>query len=224
MKSTFIAIGIAILGLHASAMGATSSVLPVGDPQQATPFNLTIIENGANSSMTITEGTTFPFSPSVAVASGPDGVPEYSTGGIFLQAGDIYWQNPTGVSPTISDMLRIYPSAGQVYGDTFSVFSMTYPEDGQEDPLVVKPDSPWDVAGLPLNTNLVNYPSVAENGTYISPGLGGAAGTYTFLSDTDAVPEPTGWMIGLACTLGMLFFTRSPRRLSNRSARNTASG
>lgn len=225
MKSTFLAIGIAILGLGATAMGAASSVLPVGDPQLATPFNLTVHENGANSVMTITEGTTLPFSPSVAIVSGPDGVPEYSTGGVFLQAGDIYWLNPPGVPPTISDMLRIYPTAaGTAYGDTFSVFSMTYPEGSQEDPSVTKPDSPWDVRGLPLNTNLVNFPSVAENGTYTSPGLGGAAGTYTFLSDTDAVPEPTGWSLGLACTLGMLFFLRSQGRLNTRWLRKTASG
>ena len=219
MKSTLFAIGIAILGLHSSAMGAP---LPVGNPQQAaTPFNLTVIEKGSNSSMTITEGTTGPFSPSIAVNAGPDGVPEYSTGGVFLQAGDIYWLNPTGVLPTISDMLRIYPSAlGTNFGDTFSVFSMTYPEDGQEDPTVVKPDSPWDVLAVPANTDLVNFPSVAENGTYTSPG----GATYTFLSDKDVVPEPTGWSLGLAGALGMLLFLRSPSRLNNRWSRKTASG
>ncbi len=226
MKSTYIAIGMAILGLQASAVTASSATVPVGDPLQgSSPFSLIVHEDGANSTMIITEGTSSSFSPPIAVASGPDGVPEYSTGGVFLQAGDIYWLNPAGVSPTISDMLRIYPSAaGVASGNTFSVFSMTLPEGAQESPLVIKPDSPWDVPAVPANTNLLNFPSVPENGTYVSPGLNGVKGTYTFLSDTDVVPEPAGWVIGLACTLGLVLLMPDSRRLTNRRTRHAASG
>jgi hypothetical protein len=225
MKSTLISIGMAILGLQASAMVAHSATLPVGDPASgSSPFSLIVHEDGANSTIIITEGTTSPFSASIAVASGPDGVPEYSTGGVFLQAGDIYWLNPAGVSPTISDMLRIYPSAaGVTSGDTFSVFSMTLPEGAQESPIVIKPDSPYDVPTVPANTDLTTFPSVAENGTYVSPGLNGAKGTYTFLSDTDVVPEPTGWAIGLACALGWALFMPNSRRRPNRRTHDAAS-
>ncbi len=212
MKTTLVALTVTAVVLPG---GITLAATGVGDPPVGSPpISIVVTEAKANSSIIITAGTGASFNAVVAVNVGPDGVPEYSTGGIFLQAGDIYWLNPKGISPTISDMMRIYPVAGTTTGDTFSVFSASYPEDSQEDPAsFALPDSPYDVQALPaglfpvLSTGAPNYATVGENGTYVSPGGNGKAGTFTFNSDHD-VPEPTGIALIASAAAGILLLAR----------------
>ena len=188
-----------------------AAVVPVGVPASGNPaVSIVVTEAGKNSSIIITEGTASSFNAAVAVAVGPDNVPVYSTGGIFLAAGDIYWLNPAGVLPTVSDMMRIYPVAGTTTGDTFSVFSLSYLEKSQEDPASLPlPDSPYDVPVLPAGINMAASATVPENGTYVSPAPNGTAGSFTFNSDHDVVPEPGSLaLLLLPAACGLLLLQR----------------
>lgn len=129
------------------------------------------------------------------IGNGPDGVPLYSTGGNFVQAGDIYFFEP----PTpgdVSDMIRIY-AAASTYGDTFSVWSDS--EAGE----VEAPD-PFDHP-FPANVPNANSVGVFETQIYRTADLDPAqtSGTYQFKSDTD-VPEPAALGIVAFGALGLL--------------------
>ena len=179
----------------AVSTSAFARVLPgVGDgiPGQA-PLTIAVSENGYLNQVDQSTLTVNGQPAVIAIGSGVDGVPEYSTNGIFVGAGDINFLNPAGVTPTVSDVIRIYDSNGGT-GDLFSVFSYTQLEQIGGVPIETTPDSGFDVAAIPAPNRLlsgalapfvnagVEYPVVP----YVTPF---GADVYTFKSDSD-VPEP----------------------------------
>ena len=168
MRTRIVLVALAALAAAPALSARAGGAPPVGLAPNA-PLNMVVKEDGANSFITVNSA------PAPAIGPGPDGVMMYSTGGVFVFSGDIYYLN---ADTTISDMIRIYGATGLGSpGDTFSVFSFDALEHEA-------PDSPFDAPALPAGVPSPSSVTTPENSTYnIGPS------SYQFLSDLDT-PEP----------------------------------